>query len=245
MDKRGEIADFGGGSLEPPRPWLGLALRVPSCPEPPEARCGGTGGELGHCQGGTMLLCHLPWQRASGSAPLERASGTNCPLTMLLCHLARRVLLRTARGAGGARRAPPRRGERAALVGGGNFVLAHDDGQQPAGCQVANAVLPILKGQRVKGSKIGDFGGGSLEPPRPWRGARWLGLALGVPSCPEPPGAPRGGAGAELGHRQGGHVERAVPPTCRCCRQRGCSYLRVRACAFQLARSCCSSRSYA
>ena len=35
-----------------------------------------------------------------------------------------------------------------------------------------------------------SFGGGSLEPPRPRRGAPWLGLTLGVPSCPEPPGAP-------------------------------------------------------
>ena len=42
----------------------------------------------------------------------------------------------------------------------------------------------------VKGGEIGDFGGGSLEPSRRWRGAPWLGLALGVPSCPEPPAAP-------------------------------------------------------
>ena len=42
----------------------------------------------------------------------------------------------------------------------------------------------------VKGSEIGDFGGGSLAPPRRWPGAQWLGLTLGVPSCPEPPGAP-------------------------------------------------------
>ena len=42
----------------------------------------------------------------------------------------------------------------------------------------------------VKGSEIGDFGGSSLEPPRRWPGAQWLGLAVGVPGCPEPPGAP-------------------------------------------------------
>eukprot|EP00964_Phaeocystis_antarctica_P107631 scaffold72311_cov68-Phaeocystis_antarctica.AAC.4 len=30
-------------------------------------------------------------------------------------------------------------------------------------------------------------------------GAPCVGLTLGVPSCPEPPGAPLGGAGAELG----------------------------------------------
>ena len=56
----------------------------------------------------------------------------------------------------------------------------------------------------VKGGEIGDFGGGSLEHPRQWLGAQWRGLFLGVPSCPEPPGAPLGGTGAELGHRQGG-----------------------------------------
>eukprot|EP00964_Phaeocystis_antarctica_P090856 scaffold58190_cov64-Phaeocystis_antarctica.AAC.2 len=56
----------------------------------------------------------------------------------------------------------------------------------------------------VKGGEIGDFGGGSLEHPRQWLGAQWPDLTLGVPSCPEPPGAPLGGTGAELGHCQGG-----------------------------------------
>jgi len=42
----------------------------------------------------------------------------------------------------------------------------------------------------VKGGGLGDFGGSSREPPRQWLGAQWLGLILGVPSCPEPPGAP-------------------------------------------------------
>ena len=40
--KRGGMGDLGGGWLEHPRPWLGaqwvgLFLRVPSCPEPPGA----------------------------------------------------------------------------------------------------------------------------------------------------------------------------------------------------------------
>ena len=35
-------------------------------------------------------------------------------------------------------------------------------------------------------------------------GAQWVGLFLGVPSCPEPPGAPWRVAGAELGHCQEG-----------------------------------------
>ena len=38
-------------------------------------------------------------------------------------------------------------------------------------------------------SDIIDFGGGSFKHPRQWLGVQWLGLALGVPSCPEPPGA--------------------------------------------------------
>ena len=44
------------------------------------------------------------------------------------------------------------------------------------------------------GGGIGGFGGGGLEHPRQW---------LGVPSCQGPPGAQRGGAGAELGCCQG------------------------------------------
>ena len=64
----------------------------------------------------------------------------------------------------------------------------------------------------VKGGEIGGFGGGELGHPRHWLGAQWVGLFLGVQSCPEPPGAPWGGAGAELGHCQGGHFERAGRP---------------------------------
>ena len=55
---------------------------------------------------------------------------------------------------------------------------------------------------------MAELGGGQLEQPRPWRHLQWRGLALGVPSCPESPGAPRGGTGRELGHRHGGHFER-------------------------------------
>ena len=53
------------------------------------------------------------------------------------------------------------------------------------------------------GGDIGGFEGGQLEHPRQWLGARWADLFLGVLRCPEPPGAPRGGAGAELGRCQG------------------------------------------
>ena len=56
----------------------------------------------------------------------------------------------------------------------------------------------------LNGGETGGFGGGSLEQPRRWLGAQWAGLFLGVPSCPGPPGAPLGGAGAELGRCPGG-----------------------------------------
>ena len=42
----------------------------------------------------------------------------------------------------------------------------------------------------VKRGEIGGFGGGSLEQPRQWLGTQWADLFLGMPSCPEPPGAP-------------------------------------------------------
>ena len=41
------------------------------------------------------------------------------------------------------------------------------------------------------------------------------GLFLGVPSCPEPPGAPLGGAGAELGLCQKGAATTLTLPRCR------------------------------
>ena len=56
----------------------------------------------------------------------------------------------------------------------------------------------------VKGGEIGGFGGGWLEQPRQRLGAQRAGLSLGVPSCPEPPGVPRGGTGAVLGRCQDG-----------------------------------------
>ena len=42
----------------------------------------------------------------------------------------------------------------------------------------------------VKGGEMSDNGGGWLEHPRPWLGAQWASLFLGVLSCPEPPDAP-------------------------------------------------------
>eukprot|EP00964_Phaeocystis_antarctica_P004701 scaffold2549_cov57-Phaeocystis_antarctica.AAC.6 len=48
----------------------------------------------------------------------------------------------------------------------------------------------IIEPERSKAVEIGGFGGGSLEHPGQWRGTQWAGPFLGVPSCPEPPGAP-------------------------------------------------------
>ena len=62
----------------------------------------------------------------------------------------------------------------------------------------------------VNGSEIGGFGGGWLEQPRQWQGAQWAGLFIGAPSCPEPPGAPRGGTRAEPGHCRSQHFDHAA-----------------------------------
>jgi hypothetical protein len=65
----------------------------------------------------------------------------------------------------------------------------------------------------VESGGIGDFGGDWLEQPRQWLGAQWAGLFLGVPSCPEPPGASRGGPEAEAGHRhEEGSSTTPLPP---------------------------------
>ena len=52
----------------------------------------------------------------------------------------------------------------------------------------------ISRAWTVKGGEMGDFGGGSVEPPRRWVGARWPGLTLGVPvraaQSRHAPGAP-------------------------------------------------------
>eukprot|EP00964_Phaeocystis_antarctica_P111621 scaffold75958_cov45-Phaeocystis_antarctica.AAC.1 len=56
----------------------------------------------------------------------------------------------------------------------------------------------------LEGGEIGELEGSSLEHPRQWLGSQWAGLFLGAPSRPEPPGAPRGGTGAELGRCEGG-----------------------------------------
>ena len=73
-----------------------------------------------------------------------------------------------------------------------------------------------LRGQRrcQRRRAIGGLEAGWREQPGRRRGARWAGLALGVPRCPEPPGAPRGGTVAELGRCRGGAAEGASWPCC-------------------------------
>ena len=46
----------------------------------------------------------------------------------------------------------------------------------------------MVKGGEI-GWKIGGFDGGGREHTGQWQGAQWPDLTLGVPSCPEPPGA--------------------------------------------------------
>ena len=68
---------------------------------------------------------------------------------------------------------------------------AHGRAVEPAPLVVgrAGACMVWSGAWVVKRSGIGDFGGSSLEPPRPWQGSKWPGPILGVPSCPGPPGA--------------------------------------------------------
>ena len=56
----------------------------------------------------------------------------------------------------------------------------------------------------VKRRGMGGFGGGWLEHPRRWLGSRWLGLALGVPICLEPPGTPEEAWQPSWGSTKGG-----------------------------------------
>ena len=60
-------------------------------------------------------------------------------------------------------------------------------GRPVGGRHCCSHQTPHLQVQRAV-ECVGDFGGGWLERPRPWRGVQWPGLALGVPRCPEPPG---------------------------------------------------------
>eukprot|EP00964_Phaeocystis_antarctica_P042581 scaffold24419_cov43-Phaeocystis_antarctica.AAC.1 len=48
----------------------------------------------------------------------------------------------------------------------------------------------LRRAYMVKGGTLGGYGGGGLEHRGQWPSAQWAGLFLGVPSCPEPPGAP-------------------------------------------------------
>ena len=75
MVKGRGMGDCGGGSLEPPRQWLGapvgrpLPLGASSSPEPPGAPWGCATAELGPCQGGRDIWpC---WAAACVEAPVR------------------------------------------------------------------------------------------------------------------------------------------------------------------------------
>ena len=89
-----------------------------------------------------------------------------------------------------------------------------------SGTYVSAQLRRQLHACMARRGEIGDFGGSSLEHPRQWLGSQWLGFPLGVPSRPEPPGAPCGGTGAELWHCPGCTLcDHAAPPrasTARC-----------------------------
>ena len=60
------------------------------------------------------------------------------------------------------------------------------DGQHAVGLVVRVEARAYM----VKGGEKGGSEGGWLTHPRPRLGAQWASLFLGVPSCPEPSGAP-------------------------------------------------------
>ena len=76
----------------------------------------------------------------------------------------------------------------------------------------------LLRGEAysVKASEIGVFGESCHAASSSTCGGGWAlsgwGLALGVPRCPEPPGAPWEGTAGELEHCEDGHFDGAVVP---------------------------------
>ena len=59
-----------------------------------------------------------------------------------------------------------------------------------------------VKSASLEAASSSTCGGG-------WAPSGW-GLALGVPRCPEPPGAPWEGTAGELEHREDGHFDGAA-----------------------------------
>ena len=86
-------------------------------------------------------------------------------------------------------------------------------GVQPARCgdterayalKGAPTVSKQVKSASLEAASSSTCGGG-------WAPSGW-GLTLGVPSCPEPPGAPWEGTAGELEHCEDGHFDGAVTP---------------------------------
>eukprot|EP00964_Phaeocystis_antarctica_P004042 scaffold2172_cov65-Phaeocystis_antarctica.AAC.2 len=70
------------------------------------------------------------------------------------------------------------------VAGGSLMIIAHSFGS------ASSASIPARTCMVKGGGDLGGFGGGWLEHLRQWLGAKWADLFLGVPSWPEPPGAP-------------------------------------------------------
>ena len=69
------------------------------------------------------------------------------------------------------------------VAGGSLMIIAHSVGS------ASSASIPARTCMVKGGGDLGGFGGGWLEHPRQWLGAKWADLLLGVPSCPEPLGS--------------------------------------------------------
>ena len=80
------MGGFGGGWIEHPRQRLGaqwdrpLPLGGPGCSGPPGAPCGGTGAELGRCQGGALTMREARGRRSRWRIPPRgsRAAAGRC-----------------------------------------------------------------------------------------------------------------------------------------------------------------------
>ena len=77
-----------------------------------------------------------------------------------------------------------------------SWLVGRGERPGPSAAPAEPTVSKQVKSASLEAARSSPRGG--------WRGTRWLGLTLGVPRCPEPPGAPRGAAGGELGHCEGG-----------------------------------------
>ncbi len=77
----------------------------------------------------------------------------------------------------------------------GNLLMALDTAPL-APCLTMRLTGAMSSAPYLEGQTRGENSGGSLEHPRQWLGAQWLGLFLKGPSCPEPLGEAQRASGA-------------------------------------------------